>query len=103
MSELNLYLVERTDRIYYDEYKGFVIACETEQEALNSHPLQLDDPELYDSLQYELEWWDAEHDGSYEEYNQKRNWTTKNNLKVTKIGSADFGIKGLVLASYRAG
>lgn len=31
--EMNIYLIERTDRIWYDEYSGHIVVSETEEKA----------------------------------------------------------------------
>ena len=34
----NLYLVERTDEVGYDEYDSFVVCAESEEQARSTHP-----------------------------------------------------------------
>lgn len=37
-SNLNLYFVGRKDKIGYDQYSSFIVACNNEEEARNTNP-----------------------------------------------------------------
>jgi hypothetical protein len=82
---MNLYLVERRDRIGYHEFDSFVCRAETESEARAMHPND---------------------DGSPTLYSDGRVWPVgdRSTLVVTWIGEARTIITpGVVLASFNAG
>lgn len=74
---MNIYLVERTDSVGYDEYDSFVVVAETEEEALNTTP----------SDYVTLDSWV----GSIQD------------LKVTLVGRFIGNVRGVILASFNAG
>jgi len=73
---MNIYLLERTGRVGYDEYEGFVIAADNETEARS----------LCDSAD----------EGDI--------WGNQLDVTCTLIGIANDGVaKGIVLGSFNAG
>lgn len=91
-----LWLVRRTDRIGYDEYDSMVVAADTEQDALYTHPYDILKANLIGGVFYNWVWassGDAYYDSS---------WHPKN-LTVEYLGTTDRDIKGVVLASFNAG
>jgi len=75
---MNLYLVERLDRVGYDQYSAFVVAASTQEAAVNTSP----DPSGL------LHAWP----------------TDRALIDVQYIGTAAFGLPaGIVLASFNAG
>lgn len=82
---MNIYFVQRTDGWdgYY-EFIDFVISCETEDEARNTHPRK-------DRWEGRSKW-----DGD--------EWVTSpDNVSVTHLGTAKDGISGIIVARYCAG
>lgn len=91
-----LWLVKRTDRIWYDEYDSIVVAADTEEEALYTHPYKELKANIVEGNFFNWVWassGDAYYDSS---------WNPKN-LTVEYIGTTDRDIKGVVLASFNAG
>lgn len=91
-----LWLVERTDRIGYDEYDSMVVAADTEEEARYTHPYKALEANIVDGRFYNWVWastGDAYYDSS---------WQPKE-LTVEYLGTTDRDIKGVVLASFNAG
>ena len=87
---MNIYLVERTDKIDYDQYTGFVCAAESEDQARHMNPTY--DGEFDNNLYYNF-------DRSY-----ITDWVQDpNSLKVTKIGNTDSSQAKIILYSYNAG
>lgn len=87
---MNIYLVERTDKIDYDQYIGFVCAAESEDQARHMNPTY--DGEFDNNLYYNF-------NCSY-----ITDWAQDPNfLKVTKIGKADSSQAKIILYSYNAG
>ena len=92
---MNIYLVERTDKIDYDQYTGFVCVAESENQARLMNPTY--DGEFDNNLYYNF-------DCSY-----ITDWVQDpNSLKVTKIGKADYTLSifnqaKIILYSYNAG
>jgi len=91
---LNLYLIERTDTIDYDQYKSAVVAATSEDDARNIHPSTKSIvPEDTDSITtdtyYILESWIS--------------LTQVGTLKVTLLGKAISKERGVVVASFIAG
>jgi len=82
---MNIYLIERTDSVGYDEYESFVIAAKSEKEALSKNPSD--------------EWF----------LNMKiSQWASKPYLKCTLLGKAVENVnlntqRGFITTSYRAG
>ena len=79
---MKIYLIERTDRIGYDEYDSIIVIAKDEAEALEYQPSG---------------------DKEFSDYSDS--WTnTVDNIIVTLIGTATRGSKsGVVLASFNAG
>jgi len=76
---MNLYLVKRPNGAGEKEYEAFVVACRTEPEARDFHPLLGKEP------------WDDENFGS---------WPVKRSeLEVTLIGTTEDSRYGLILTS----
>lgn len=74
---MNIYIVERTDSVDYDEYDSFVVVVETEKEALNTSPSS---------------------------YTASGSWpVTIRDLKVTLLGRFIGDVRGVILASFNAG
>lgn len=79
MSNLGIYLVERTDVAGYDEHRGFVIVAKSPKEALKFTP------------------------ASPGEWNYST-WTAPENVSVVRIGTANSKQRaGIVLESFNAG
>lgn len=79
---MNIYLIERTMSVDYDEYDSVVVIANSEEEAKDVQP---DHPRGHQYVWY------------YE--------NEKESLKVTKIGVADCSYKSpkIILASFNAG
>lgn len=74
---MNIYKVERTDGVGYDEYDSFVVVAETEEEALNTSP---------------------------SDYVASGSWpVTIRDLNVTLLGRFIGNVRGVILASFNAG
>lgn len=87
---MNIYLVERTDKVDYDQYIGFVCIAESENQARHMNPTY--DGEFDNDLYYNF-------NCSY-----ITDWAQDpNSLKVTKIGEADSSQAKIILYSYNAG
>jgi len=83
---LHVFLVQRTDSGDYDTYDGFVVCCETKEEAISYHPsgVQMIDRGPINPL--------------------RDDWTTTDHLNVTLLGKASNQITdGVILASYNSG
>ena len=80
---MNIYLVERTDNIGYEQYDSFICITKNEQEARETHPSEWD--------KNEFEWQD------WIEFSKI------NSLKVTMIGVSSEQKKRVVLTSFNAG
>lgn len=87
-----LYLVERTDKVTWDEYDSFVVCAESEDEARRVHPSGVsffEDDMSEQSKRY-----------------FKSSWTDKiETLEVSCIGLASISLKNreVICASYNAG
>lgn len=80
----NIYKVYRTNGINLDAYNGFMIACNTMEEALHTHP---------DPNNTEKYWW-SDDESLY-------NWTTIDYLKVEMIGTTEqYNKSTILLSSY---
>jgi len=85
---MKLYLVERTDKIGWDEYDSFVCVADSEESARQINPI--------DSYsEWTGESWDA--DGF--------DWVNPSTLKITEIGLAKEGLANgnIILSSFNAG
>ena len=82
---MNLYFVERNDGWdCWDGYVDFVISCETEDEARNTHPRK-DRWEGRDK-------WDGDE------------WVdSPDKVSVTHLGTSKEGVAGIICSFYRAG
>jgi hypothetical protein len=89
---MNLYKLERTDSLGYDEYDSMIVAAPNEQEARIMHP---DGDHWVDG-----EWKFKDRDGDYRW--STSDWCNPNDLKVECIGTTHLTI-GVVLASFNAG
>lgn len=78
---MNLYLIERIDKVHYDEYDSLVVAAESEDIAKTIHPNYPQPRRIsYDS------------------------WTTEDKLEVTLIGITDvYKETTVVHSSFNAG
>lgn len=73
---MKLYLVYRTDRVDYDEHDSFVVAANSEENALNFSP--------YGDNNYST-------------------WTKyKEDIKIECIGESNSKVEKIILASYNA-
>lgn len=126
-SNLNLYLVERTDYISYDKYDSFIVCCANEQEARETHPeddslvfnkekLCWNETRRYDEKIgneigkiYCRGFLSKEHDHNIKTEHSVScgSWIcgcSISHLKIILIGKADSSIKkGIILASFHAG
>lgn len=83
---MNIYLIQRTDKINWDEYDSFVCLAESEEIALSLSPMH------YDKLGY-IDW-----------KTPKSYWTRDiKNLKCVLIGKSEKTEREIVCASYNAG
>lgn len=91
MNQLQLFHVERIDDGGYDSYDSFVICCENENVARNTHP----GSEIFI-------WWDDEsYSRMYDSWVQPE---MVSKLIVEFLGIADAKIpKGIICASFNAG
>lgn len=96
-----LWLVERTDRIGYDEYDSMVVAADTELEARIYHPNGCAKAKMVDG--YWKYFWDSPDSVIHERPYDDSSWGAINNLTVEYLGTTDRDIKGVVLASFNAG
>jgi len=74
---MNLYLIERTDRVGYDEYDSIVVAAENEEEALEMGP----------------NWPDKDYGGC---------WASKEKLIIELIGTTTRD-RDVIITSFNAG
>lgn len=87
---MNIYLVERTDKVDYDQYIGFVCIAESENQARHMNPTY--DGKFDNNLYYNFN------------HPYITDWVQDpNSLKVVKIGKADFNQVKIILYSYNAG
>lgn len=99
---LNIYLVERTDEIDWDEYKSFVVCCETEQDARETFP-DSSVPFIFDNS---LKTWIDPINKTRELKYHLQSWISGrflHSLNITFIGIADAVKKGVILSSFNAG
>lgn len=97
-----LWLIRRTDRIWYDEYDSCVVAADTEEEALTYHPNGYVRSKMVDG--YRRLFWDSPDSTLHgEPYNCHSGWASIDNLTIEYLGTTDRDIKGVVLASFNAG
>lgn len=90
----NVYLVERTDEVDYDEYFGFVIICDNEDIARKTHPR--------DKIYWKDSKWLYKRNDSILPY---LNWvgaTDIDSLKITLIGTSELESQ-IVFTSFNAG
>lgn len=74
---MKLYLISRTDRVGYDEHDSFVVAAESEENALSYSP--------YGDTDYST-------------------WTSRrDNLVVECIGESNSPVEKVIIASFNAG
>ena len=88
----SLYLVERTDKITWDEYDSFVVCAESEDEARRVHPSG-------------LEFFEDDMSEQSKRY-FKSSWTDKiETLEVICVGLASVSLENrqVICASYNAG
>jgi hypothetical protein len=78
---MKLYLLSRTDRVDYDEYDSFVVAAESEEEA--------------------LKWFPRGNKSATNEYYD--GWVSKEDLKIECIGESNSSVEKVILASFNAG
>lgn len=99
---MNLYLVERTDAIDWDNYKGMVVAASSEDEARQLHPCLLSGHgnDQRQHIQISREDFFVDERGSHWGWVSVDNVST---LRVTLIGTAIHTEATVVLADYEAG
>ncbi len=99
-SNLNIYLVERTDNWTYDEYSDFVVVCATPEEAANTKPGSGKGVNGGWKTKYCTDCGEeTEHYQSWVPYDRKDEL-----LKVTLIGNAVLGsVPKIICSSYHAG
>lgn len=104
---MNIYKVTRISDWDYDEYSSFVCFAKSEEEAINLNPsfVQIDHPNFNKFLinkDYHLSFfinWDEKNKDSY-----RQEWVnSKDDIKVTKIGTSESKQIGIILARYHAG
>lgn len=89
---MNIYLVERTDKVGYDGYDSFVVVSESEEKAKSYKPINIP-MEMLDKHNFSNNDWDND-------------WTNNpNSLVVTLIGEANTSLKeGTgILSSFNPG
>lgn len=96
-----LWLVSRTDRIWYDEYDSMVVAADTELEARTYHPNDCAKAKMVDG--YWQYFWDNPESVIHGTPYHGGGWGAINTLTVEYLGTTDRDIKGVVLASFNAG
>jgi len=90
---MNIYLVERTDGVGYDEFDSFVVIAKTEEGAKNTHPYYKEEEDNKEEAWY------------WKNYNS---WIKKddlNRLTVTLVGKAtkEYKVRKVICASFNAG
>jgi hypothetical protein len=97
-----LWLLKRTDRIWYDEYDSCVVAADTKEEARYTYP------STYYKYVRVFEDWKLVY--NYEDSHPLNGvdadpggWADPETLTVEYLGTTDRDIKGVVLASFNAG
>ncbi len=97
---MNIYLVSRIGKIYYDQYESMVAAEETEDEVRKIHPSEF-------VTHYRDDKWYGTYQKGGEYEIENSNWVDANKidtLEVKFIGIADNKQeKGIILASFNAG
>lgn len=92
-----LWLVSRTDQVWYDGWDSMVVAADTEEEARFTHPSGYVGPHIVEGRWSGWVWLssgDAYHSSG---------WGNVDTLTVEYLGTTDRDIKGVVLASFNAG
>lgn len=97
-----LWLVNRTDRIGYDEYDSMVVAADTELEARTYHPNGHVIARMEDGF-WKLFWNNRDSNLHGKPYCCYSGWGAIDELTVEYLGTTDRDIKGVVLASFNAG
>jgi len=95
----NLYRVSRSknDHIDYDEFSSFVIAAPCEATARRTHPRG---DEGYTKWSKDMDLW-VDVNGEPTMYHS---WTSDiDSLRLEKIGTAEPGVSGVIIASFHAG
>lgn len=92
---MNIYKVQRISKWEYDNYDSFVCFSRTEEEAKNLNPsfAEIDNPNFYSNLSLFIDW-------------KEPCWTwvkSKEDLKVTKLGTSESKQVGIILSSFNAG
>lgn len=93
---MNLYLVSQNKNCFYDTYDSFVVAAETEKEAMETSP-----SEWY--RWHDGKWFFQYADGTEGSESNNNSWCDPKYVKVELIGVAKKGIKGIVCKSFNAG
>lgn len=112
---MNLYLVERTDRVDYDEYVSFICATINEERAKRIWPgtLGITDPHIH-VWSDELKCWEESNNPNkcaYPVYGDEERtkylyclWAdTPDTVKVTKIGTSDINEEKIIHIAFLAG
>ncbi len=85
---MNIYLVERTDRVWYDETAGMVIIAKTKEDAIKFFLSDVND-------------------GDYAEFRYDEKKLTEDKLDVRRIGVTTedyvYDVTNMVLRDFRAG
>lgn len=100
-----LWLLERTDRVGYDEYDAVVVAADTELEARTYHPNGSCKARHVDG---KWVWYWSELNPNAPLYQKPykvfcESWQDITKISVSYLGVTDRDIKGVVLASFCAG
>ncbi len=98
---MNLYLISQDRNNGYDTYDSAVVAADTEEEAIRTHPQLL----LFTTRWNEEKsrWENLNNNGDYYEVGFD-SWTWPKYVKVELIGMAVEGTKaGVIIASFHAG
>jgi len=102
---MNLYLLKRTDGVGWDDYRGMVVAADSEEDARKLHPAVLDLSEHYPDKQHA--------ETSMNEYfldtrSSRRQWgwvalDQVSTLTVALIGTSVYTEARVILTDFNAG
>lgn len=96
-----LWIVSRTDQVWYDEWDSMVVAAETKEEALTYHPGMYAKAKLVEGY---WKWFrDDPASSLHGEPCDPSGWSSMDKLTVQYLGTTDRDIKGVVLTSFNAG
>lgn len=95
---INIYLVERTDDVDYDQYDSFICVADSEETARWTTP----DPEYH--LWIDKKWHFNYSTGPKEEDTKYSGWTKDpTTLKITELGVPKDPTQRVILGSFNAG